>query len=96
MALRWKTKDGRILTPKQMETDHIKNCLQMLRKKGYVSESEFIDSLGSAYSLQGEYAQMYAENEIASMKPTRMIDEFEEELEQRKRLYGSHGITITK
>jgi hypothetical protein len=89
MGLSWRTKDGRVLTPKQMETDHIKNCLAMLKKAGYCSESNYINALGSAYSLQGEYAQMYAENEISNMKPTRMIDEFEEELEKRKRIYGS-------
>lgn len=50
-----------------------------------------------------EVSQSYAVNRINEMtneeflRPiSEEIDEFEWELEQRKRLYGSHGITITK
>jgi hypothetical protein len=31
--MKWKTLDGKILTPKEMDTSHIQNCIKQLRKR---------------------------------------------------------------
>jgi hypothetical protein len=33
----WRTNNGDYLVPEQMSTSHIKNCVNMLKRKGYVS-----------------------------------------------------------
>jgi hypothetical protein len=31
--MKWKTLDWKVLTPKEMETSHIQNCIKQLRKR---------------------------------------------------------------
>lgn len=79
----WTTKDGRKLSVRKMSLGHIKNCIALLRRRGYVSEAEFVDACGWGFSMNGEMASYYAEQEIAQMLPTRMLDIMQEELDRR-------------
>jgi len=81
--MKWRTKDGRIIDIKTMETAHIKNCVAMLEKAGYVSIEDFSASVSAMGSLNGEYAQMAAENEVWAMKPVATLDAFYNELSLR-------------
>lgn len=36
---RWRTKDGKLLLPSEMEMDHLRNALVYLRREGYVGPS---------------------------------------------------------
>lgn len=80
----WKTRDGRKLNIAEMETDHIKNCIAMLRRKGLCSTDEFHDSWRFVSSCQGEMASYYAEQQASGMHPSRAIDAFEAELARRR------------
>jgi len=79
----WTTKDGRRVSPKKMSVEHIKNCVAMLRRQGYISEAEFVDMCGWGFSMNGEMASYYAEQEAANAHPTRMLDIMEAELDSR-------------
>lgn len=83
--MKWKCKDGRVLSVSEMDTDHIKSAMAMLRRNQYVSAREFADAVCSTAGIGGEMASYYAEQEIAGMKPTQMLDEMEAELEKRAR-----------
>lgn len=81
----WETKDGRILRLKDMQTSHIVNAVQMLRRQGWCSFAEFDFAWATLASVTGDMASYYAEQACANLRPTRMIDAMEEELEQRRR-----------
>lgn len=79
----WTTKEGHKIPVRKMSVDHIKNCMAMLRRRGYVSEAEFVAACGWGFSMNGEMASYYAEQEVAQMCPTRMLDIMQEELDRR-------------
>ena len=83
MSRVWKTLDGREIPIERLTTPHLKNIIAMLKRKGHVSAEEFGSSIAAAASMQGETAQMYAENEVATMKVNPMLDVLEMELEKR-------------
>lgn len=82
----WTCQDGRKLKLSEMTTTHIKNALNMLRNKGYVSPKSVVFYLTCA-PPSGEYAQLAFDQEcdyIFNAPNTEWIDIFEEELEKRK------------
>lgn len=83
--MKWRCKDGRVLSVSEMGTDHIKSAMVVLRRNRYVSRRDFADAVCSMASIGGEMASYYAEQELAGMKPTQMLDEMEAELEKRAR-----------
>lgn len=82
--MKWRCKDGLELDVEEMESAHIQNCINMLRRNGYVSLDTFWRAVGSASASQGEMASYYAEQEIADMMPTAILDEMEFELGRRR------------
>ena len=48
--VKWKTRDGREIPIKEMGTDHLKNCVAMLRRKGFVTPEEYFSCLAYAFS----------------------------------------------
>lgn len=77
----WKCKDGEFIHPRNMDTDHIKNALAMLKRKGFISFSHWEMCLSCP--PQGDMAQMAWEQEIMNLKPSKFIEIFEEELAKR-------------
>lgn len=81
----WKCRDGRLIPIEDLETDHLKNIVAMLRRQGFVTPSEFFSCAGYAFSpMTGEYASMAAENELNRMTPWTGLEKLEEELNKRK------------
>lgn len=80
----WITKDKRKLLVTEMETEHIKNCIKMLKRAGYCSMEDFNSAWAGLSMLRGEMALYYAEQEVDTMTPHPAIDVFEMELAKRK------------
>ncbi len=80
----WVTRDGRVLLMSEMETDHLRNTIAMLRRKGYCTLAEFDEAWMSMSLLRGEYALMAAEESVAMMHPSRVLEQLEAELARRK------------
>ena len=83
MGMKWRTKDGRVLDVEEMETDHLKSCIKLMRSAGFMSMSEFWAYLKVPWGNMGECAEMAVEQEMRAAKPTFAIDKMEEELERR-------------
>lgn len=81
--MEWKTKDGRIIDIKDMTDSHLKNTISMLRRNGFITNNDFLDMLGFAFSLNGEMAQDAAESEIANAKISTILEVMETELNKR-------------
>lgn len=87
----WKCKDGRVLELKDIETDHLKNIIAVLRRKGLVTMDEFLSC--AAYACAGstpDGAAMAAENELAGMCPWEGLEILEDELATRNRRRRGH------
>lgn len=85
----WKTNDGREIEIKDMSTRHIKNCLAMLQRNGYVAESTIRFYLHCEPPM-GEMAQYHFDQEFdrITMQPsTPFIDWFRDELTNRGETY---------
>lgn len=83
--MKWKCKDGRIIDIKDIETDHLRNIINMLRRKGVVTPDEYLSCL--AYACSGDTpdgAAMAAEAEVDRMKPWAKLELLEAELGRRK------------
>jgi hypothetical protein len=61
MTPTWQTRDGRLIPICNMETDHIKNTIAMLRGKGFIAKSECPPFPSPATGMNGEMAEYYAE-----------------------------------
>lgn len=85
--MHWTTKDGRKIDIKDMSDSHLRNAIAMLRRNGIVGADEL--KIGSAYSMQWEMAQYYAEQTVADMAPSRLLDEMEHELALRSNDTGN-------
>ena len=84
---KWKKRDGTEIDVTDMETSHIKNSLNMLKRKGFRDPSEIIDMIGNPPN--GEMALMAWENEldeIFSTPTSKFIGIFEDELKKRGEL----------
>ena len=82
----WKCKDGRVLDISAMTTDHIKNCIAMMRRKGFVSVEEFRYYLCADTSAMGDGAYDAFENEMSSLRFCRAIDAMEAEVNKREKV----------
>lgn len=73
--LTWATLDGRKIPLKDLETDHIRNIIGMLRRKGCMTMEDILNSLtmddqmGAVFDLK---------------KPSVTLEIMERELEKRK------------
>ena len=80
----WTCKDGRVLDIKEMETSHLQNAINMLRRKGYVTLYDYLSCSAYAQSANTpDGAAMAAEGELMGMIPTRSLDVMEAELSKR-------------
>lgn len=94
--MKWKCKDGRVLDIKDMETDHIQNVINMLRRKNVVTENEYLDCL--AYACSGstpDGAAMAAEAEVDRMKQWKGLELLGDELDQRRNVELRGGPVVS-
>lgn len=85
LPTKWKTKEGKILSIKKMETSHINNCIRILERNGFVSVQTLSFYLYGPKPI-GDMAQLAYEqecNEIFELQPTPYLDAFEKELKRR-------------
>lgn len=86
--MKWRCKDGRSIELSDMETSHLHNTVNMLRRKGFVTPEDFDACARYAYSpMSGDYAAMAAEQELLRSHPSRQLAQLEAELAERK---GKH------
>lgn len=81
----WKTRDGRVLNIKDMETSHIINCIKMLEDDECVGKREVIDILSGPFPT-GDMASLEFDRVIDQASEMYVCDEldwFKEELEKR-------------
>ena len=83
----WRCKDGRVLPIHTMETEHIVNCVAMLKRNGYCTLAEYEDAITPGGFTSGSMAEYYDDQRtldaFRNMKPCHELDWFEEELEKR-------------
>ena len=85
MTNTWTTKTGSLLDISQMSTQHIKNALAMLERKGYVKTETLVFYLTCPLP-RGEAAQYCFDRELGAIldsPTTRYIQLFEDELAKR-------------
>jgi hypothetical protein len=80
---KWRTRDGRMLNMEDMSTEHLRNCVSLLRSKGYCSTVEFEDAWSAVASCRGDMASYYAEQQASSLLPSLVIDQMEKILATR-------------
>lgn len=78
----WKTLDGQTLEMEEMTTDHLKNCIKMLRDNGFVSWTEF-EIFNSKYDDPTKIKSS-KDKEFLHKRPTITLDDLEEELKKRE------------
>lgn len=83
----WKTKEGKEIKICDMETSHIENSINMMKRKGFVNREEYLEIVSSYPVMNGDMAQYCAEQEyenwLASHMPSKILGELEKELEKR-------------
>lgn len=85
--LTWTTKDGRVLEPRNMETTHIQNCMELLERRKFEREIQMLCLPGP----NGEHAQDAFESELMALADASVAEvfpiyaEFERELARRSR-----------
>jgi len=82
----WKTKDGRILYIKDMSTDHIRNCINMLENKGFVSYRTLSIYLNANTNMMSDGALMafdYELEQISKRPVSKSLDWLRDEFKQR-------------
>ena len=81
--MKWKCTDGRVLDHQEIETNHLRNIIGLLRRKGVVTLDEYLSCAAYAASAP-DGAAMCAENELEGMRPWKGLEILEAELESRK------------
>lgn len=81
MSQTWKCQNGRELLITEMTHQHILNCLDMMRRKGYKGVQESLWYFTA--SSRGDMAQMGMEQELDDLKIHPKIDQLEAELKRR-------------
>lgn len=81
--MKWTTRSGEVMNISDMETSHLKNAIDMLRRNGFIGNNDALSCLGAAFSLSGEMAQYYAEQSCYDMKVSPVLNEMEAEYERR-------------
>lgn len=81
----WVTKEKQTVDIREMTTQHIKNTLALLRRKGFLTPEEAEWEAAGWCSFTGEMSSYYAEHEMdaAFNKSCPHINAFEEELQRR-------------
>jgi len=82
----WTMKDKKTIRIKDMTTNHIKNCLDILEEGGCISESTlqfYLNDPGPTADMASYYFDQELEHAITA-QVSKHIDWFEEELERRK------------
>ena len=82
--MHWKCRDGRVLDIKDMEADHLRNTINMLRRNRVVTPDEYLSCL--TYACSGDTpdgAAMAAETESDGMRPWQGLAIMESELSRR-------------
>lgn len=78
----WTTRDGQVLKIKDMETDHIVNCIKMLRRG---AERKLQDEISAGYNflsgVSGEFAQDAIDSELNELNNMTGLDFLERRYE---------------
>jgi hypothetical protein len=77
--LTWTTRDGFVLTPEQMSTDHIINALRVIKRRcerrcELQHQAELTAACGALSGMGGEEAQRALNNEIGEMRPKKWTE----------------------
>ena len=83
--MKWKTKNGREIEVEDMETSHIENSLNMMKRQGFIGPST-LAFYTSCERPRGDAARYAFEGEIDQILEapvSEFIDVFEEELQKR-------------
>lgn len=87
----WRTRDGRNLSIFEMHEAHLDNTIKFLRRNGWVTPAESLPRPRFPV-MQGEYAQMFAEQEFDAemerylkQRVSRRLALMESELATRKK-----------
>ena len=78
--MQWQLKDGTLIDIESMDTKHIKNCIELLKKRGFVGYQERSDFLYSPKSTLTKKEKEILEKKIES----GWIDLFQKELKRRE------------
>jgi hypothetical protein len=78
----WVTKTGEVINIADMTDSHLANTISMLRRKGFISNSELEMYLYS--EPNGEMAQELYFAELRRIKTHHLLDELEAEQERRR------------
>ena len=81
--MKWKCLDGRELEISEMHTDHIKNCVAMMRREGFCTVRELAQMFAMPRDMMGEMAADALDRELDDVKASSALEEMEEELERR-------------
>lgn len=80
---KWKTKDGQELSIENMETSHIKNCISMLRRNGFVSFSEIARYFNLFFLVDPDPQDQFDRDFNTLPIVSEFLDLFEAELKNR-------------
>ena len=79
----WITKDGRVLKPSEMTTEHLQNAIAMMRREGRITPGELLDMIAYAGSAP-DGAALAVEREIEEAQVSWGLSVLEAELSRRQ------------
>lgn len=66
LEIKWRTRDGREISVREMTDSHLTNTVNMLERNAPRAQfAEGLDAIAASSVLQGDMAQFYAEQDIA-------------------------------
>jgi hypothetical protein len=78
----WKCRDGRVIPIDELETEHLQNIINMLRRKGAMTPRELANMI--CHPPQGEAAYDAWSEEIAGAQLSAHLSSLEAELLRRQ------------
>ena len=83
----WKTRDGQVIPIKDLEIQHLKNIIKILKKKGFISQSTLDFYLTSSGPLgdMASYAFEREQDKVFKAPVSKELDWLIEELAKREK-----------
>lgn len=79
----WTKRDGTKIAIADMDTQHIKNAIAMMRRNGFCRFGSFWSMVRASRLPMGEGAADSLEREVANARPHPILDALEDELARR-------------